>query len=209
MIARWYSLTAVLLGIGLPLIAVAQVVPVVVCSGLAGCGQPVENTLFNNILPSLIALGIRVASGGCVIFIVISGVKMLLSAGDEGKATAARNGIFYALGGLAACLAAATLVGFVITGEYGQCTENQAACAQRDLIFGSAGLLPSVLSIILTLFNVGFVVMVMIAGVRMVLAGGSPDEFKKGGEVIKWAIVGAIVVNLARMIVAAFLNLDL
>ncbi len=51
--------------------------------------------------------------------------------------------------------------------------------------------------------------MILWAGLKMALASGAADEFKKGGQIIRWAIIGAVVVNLARAIVLAFLALDL
>lgn len=185
-----------------PAAAAAQSTFYVVCTGLAGCPQGAENTLFRNILPAAAEFGIKLAAGGSVVMIVIAGVRLLLSNGDEGKVGAAKKSIYMALGGLALCLTSATIVGYVVSENYGQ---NDPA----GFVFGSGGLLASTVRLTLTLFNVAFVLVVMIAGIRMVMAGGDSGEFKKSGEVIKWAIVGAIVVNLARIVVGMFLNLDL
>ena len=195
---------AVLAGLLAPALAYAQTPPTffVLCKGLTGCPDGRENTLFNNILPRAAEFGIKLAAGGAVVMIVIGGVRMLLSNGDEGKVGAAKKSIYMAFGGLALTLTSATIVGYVITENYGQ---NDPA----GFVFGEGGLLASTVRLVLVLFNVAFVIVVMIAGLRMVLAAGEAGEFKKGGEVIKWAIVGAIVVNLARIVVGMFLNLDL
>ncbi len=174
----------------------------VVCTGLAGCGAPPSNVLLTNLLPAAVMIMVQLAAGGSVVFIVIAGVRFLLSNGDEGQVTSAKKGIMYGLGGLGLTIVSATLVSFVTTENYGQANP-------QNFLFGSGGLMQSVINIVITLSNVGFAVVVIAAGIRMVLASGKADEFKKGGQVIKWAIVGAVVINLARAIVQAFLNLNL
>ncbi len=174
----------------------------VICTGLPGCGQGPENTLLTRVLPAAVFIMIQLVAGGSVVFIMINGVKMLLSAGDDGKAQAARKGIMSAIGGLGLAIVSATAVSFITTENYGQANP-------QNFLFGPGGVLDSVVRLILTLFNVGFVIMVLYAGFKMALASGSGDEFKKGGQIIRWAIVGAVVVNLARAIVQAFLTLDL
>ena len=174
----------------------------VICVGLPGCGQGPENTLLTRVLPAVVFIMIQLVAGGSVIFIMISGVKMLLSAGDDGKAQAARKGVISAVGGLGLAIVSATAVSFITTENFGQANP-------QNFLFGPGGLLDSVVRLILTLFNVGFVIMVLYAGIKMALASGASDEFKKGGQIIRWAIVGAVVVNLARAIVQAFLALNL
>jgi hypothetical protein len=188
----------------LPAAARAQGVPAmqVICTGLAGCPEGPENALFNNVLPIAIQVMIQLAAGGAVIFIIINGAKMLLSYGDDSKAQAARKGVLQALGGLGLALVSATIVSFVTTENYGQ---NNP----QDFLFGSGGLLDATVRISVLLFNVGFTVMAILGGYRMMTASGAPDEFKKGGTILKWAVVGAVVVNLARALVLAFLQLRL
>jgi hypothetical protein len=43
----------------------------------------------------------------------------------------------------------------------------------------------------------------------MVTAMGKEDEFKKSKSIIKWAIIGAILIKGARALVQAVLNLGL
>jgi hypothetical protein len=181
----------------LPATVNAQAMPVI-CTGLAGCGQGPENTLFHNVLPAAIALMIQAVAGASVVFILVNGVKMLISAGDDSKAGAARKGVMAALGGLGVAILSATAVSFLSTENYGQANPT-------NFLFGAGGLLDSVVRIILVLFNAGFVIMIIYAGITMALASGNADGFKKGGQIIKWALAGALTVNLARALVQAFL----
>ncbi|MDO8648300.1 MAG: hypothetical protein Q7R81_00790 [Candidatus Peregrinibacteria bacterium] len=183
-----------------------EVLPPVICEGLANCPgggaqfvQP-QDVLFEKTLPEAIRILINLAAGGAVIFTVWGGVQMLLSMGDETKITKGKQGVIYALLGLGLALVSQTIVEFVSTENYGQGNNE-------EFLFG--GLLPAAVRIILLLFNVAFLIVLMFAGTRMVLSGGKSDEYTKGTATIRWAIIGAIVVNLGRALVEAFLNLNL
>ena len=168
----------------------AQAPPVIICDGLPGCGEAaIENVLFEHTVPTAIGLLINLAAGGSVIFIVVAGAQMLLSAGDEGMLTKARYGVLFALLGLALALASQSLVEFVATEEYGQSNEG-------NFLFG--GFLPSVVRIALLLLNATFMLVIMAGGIRMALSSGKQEEFTKGLSMIKWAIVGAVIINVAR-----------
>lgn len=202
MIRVRFLLSAVLAAVGLALAPAASAQVQVVCTGLAGCGAAPGNVIMTNLLPAAVDIMIQLAAGGSVVFIVIAGVKFLTSYGDEGKVSAAKKGILYGLGGLGMAITSASLVSFVTSENYGQ--SNPA-----NFLFGTQGLLQSVINITITLSNVAFAIVVILAGIRMVTSAGDTAEFKKGGQVIKWAIVGAVVINLSRAIVQAFINVHL
>jgi hypothetical protein len=54
-----------------------------------------------------------------------------------------------------------------------------------------------------TLFNSLFFVAITVAGIRMLLSHGKPDEFGKARTMVAWAIGGAIIVNLGKALVQA------
>ncbi len=187
--------------ITLPAMAFAvDMYPPIICNGLFGCGRPPENVLMANTLPTVAAILIQLAAGGAVIAVVIGGVQMAVSYGDDGAITNARKAILFALGGLGLALAAAPIVSFVSTEQYYQ---------GGEFLFGPGGLMASVIRIIMILFNVAFAIVIILAGLRMITAGGNADEFKKGGNMIKWAIIGGVIVNLARAGIQALLALNL
>ncbi len=200
LLLRRLSAVAILAGATMAALPAFAQIPVI-CTGLAGCGAGAENVLLTSTLPTAGALMIRLVAGGAVIFIVVAGTKMLIGGNDE-KAGAAKKSIMLALGGLGLALAAGTIVSFVTTENYGQANPG-------DFLFGAGGLMESAIRIIMTLFNVAFIIVILYAGIQMVLSSGKADEFKKGGTMIKWAIVGAVLVNLSRAIVQAFLGLNI
>lgn len=179
----------------------AQSPPPVFCSGIPGCGGGPANILFAFTIPESIRMLANIAAGGAIIAIMAAGAQMMLAFGDEGKTTNARWAILYALGGLALAVASQTIVAFVASENYGQLNSG------GDLIV--YGILPQVVRIILILVNVTFTIVIMIAGIMMVTAMGSQDQYKKGVTMIKWAIIGAIVMNVARALVEALVNVGL
>ncbi len=170
--------------------------PPIICTGIFGCGEGYSDVLLTNTLPIVGTILVQLAGGGAIIAIVIAGVKMLLSQGDDGKVTSAKMGIMYALGGLGIAITASSIVSFVTTEDYWSDSTIP-------------GLLTSAIRIIMTLFNVAFAIIIIIAGIRMVISQGASDEFSKSGKSIQWAIIGAVVVNLAKVIIQAFLNIGL
>lgn len=191
-------LVALLLSIPELALAVDEYAPII-CTGLFGCGQGAENVIAEHTLPTVAGVLVQLAAGGAILAVTIAGVQMVVSYGDEGKITNARMAILYALGGLGLALCAASIVSFVSTEDFG--------------FLGGEGTIVSVMSavigIIMTLFNVAFAIVIILAGLRMITAQGNADEFKKGGNMIKWAIIGAVIVNAAKALVQAVLALNL
>ncbi len=50
-------------------------------------------------------------------------------------------------------------------------------------------------------------VIFIIAGLRYFLAGGNPDEAKKATELIKWAVIGLVIILIANGITAVVTNI--
>lgn len=182
----------------LPLLAVPAIAlavekyPPLVCNGLAGCGAQPSNVLLESGLPYVATLLMQLAAGGAVVAVVVAGIQMGISYGDEGKITSARKAILFALGGFGLALTSVSIVAFVTTEDYG---------FDGNVVTVMA----SVIRILLTLFNVGFAIVIILAGLRMITAQGNADEFKKGGAMIKWAIIGGVVVNVAKAAIQAFI----
>lgn len=175
-----------------------ELFPTLTCTGLVGCGQPPQNVIVTGVLPVAAKVLLQLVSGGAVIAIIVAGTRMAIG-GSEETGTTARKGALYALGGLGLALAAGPIISFITTEQYVDGTGG-------DLLLGVMG---TVVRIIMTLFNVGLVIVIIIGGSRMAMSSGSSDEFQKGGLAIKWAVIGAVVVNLARAIVQAALNLSI
>ncbi len=185
--------------LALPFVAAAQTYPIVTCTGLVGCGQNPEDLIMTGLIPTAGGVLITLAGGGAVVAIVVAGVQMATSYADEGKISSARKAILYALGGLGVAISANSLVTFIVS-------QNEFGQSEPDLL---VGVLSTVVRFTLIFSNVAFIIIAILAGIRMVTAAGNADEFKKGGQMILWAVIGGVLVNVAKSLVQAFLALQL
>ncbi len=183
--------SAAVLGLFLPVLAFAQQEIFVVCTGLAGCGGKGE--LFTHTVTAVLAILVTIASGISLVFVIWGGMQMLTLWGDDGKGAEAKNTIKHALIGLTVTLASGSAVGFVATEFYG----GPSSIPMIALMEGT-------IRIFVTLSNVLFLIAVLYAGYLMVMG---KEDYSKGVSMIRWAIAGAVVVNLSRAIVDGFLGL--
>lgn len=130
-----------------------------------------------------------------VLFIMIGGVYMAISAGDTEKVTKGKNTIIWSVIGIFVMQFAQTAVRLVIIPEVNTITPAS------DLV---ASLTVTIIQDILILIYTVLLVVAVISGMRMVLAFGKDEEFTKGKEGLFWAAVGAIIINLAQAIADAF-----
>ncbi len=161
------------------------------CSDLQpGCGQGPAN-IFMSTLPNLAFMMLEVATGLSVLFIVWAGLQMVLNLGDEGKVGTQKTAIFYSLAGLFTAIGSQLLVSFVATQDWGQNTGG-------NLVIN---LIAAAVSTLLTVFNGLFIIAIIYYGMRMLMASGDSGAFNSARTGITWAIVGAVIVNLANALV--------
>lgn len=161
------------------------------CSDLQpGCGEGPAN-LFTSTFPNLAVFMLQIATGLSVLFIVWAGVQLVLNMGDDGKIGQQKTGIFYALAGLFVAIASQLIVSFVVTQDWG-------ADAGGNL---PINLLASAVGSMLTVFNGVFILAILYYGMRMLMAAGDSGAFNSARTGITWAIIGAVIVNLANALV--------
>lgn len=164
------------------------------CGGLPSCG-PGFTEHFSSALNLLLDRFPNYVYMLGVLFIMIGGVYMVISAGDAEKVTKGKNTIIWAVIGIFVMQFADTVVNFIIIPEVN--TRNGAT----DLV---ASITITLINDILILIYIGVLVVAVISGMRMVLAFGKEEEFKKGKDGLFWAAVGAIIINLAQAIANVF-----
>ncbi len=164
------------------------------CGGLPGCPSGFTERISSALLILLTRLPNYIYMLG-VLFIMIGGVSMAVSAGDTEKVTKGKNTITWAVLGILVMQFAQTVVNLVIIPEVN--TRNVAT----DLV---ASLTMTIINDILILLYVILLVVAVFSGMRMVVAFGQEEEFKKGRDGLLWAAIGAIVINLARSLATAF-----
>jgi len=177
----------------LPVMAAAQVTDP--CTFLGSwCGAA---NVPQNAIPVIANLFIGVAAGTSVMFVIVGGFLMLISLGEEGNVQKGKMAIVYALIGLAITLLAQAIVAFI--GErFG--TLYLSTDPILDFMTFAVGAM-------VIIFNSVFVLMMVLAGFRMVFARGNADEFCKSRNMLIWAAIGAMFVNIANALVSTVLNI--
>jgi hypothetical protein len=180
-----------------PAIAEAQTQQILIyCGNLPGCPSGFVERFSSALAILLVRLPTYVYVLG-VLFIMIGGAYMVISAGDDEKVTKGKNTITWAIIGIGVMQFAQQIIGFVVQ-------EVGSRESGPDLVESVAR------TVIGGIFDVLFVALLGVAiysGMRMVLSFGEEDGFKKGREGLLWAAVGAIIINLAQAIANAFMTL--
>ncbi len=167
------------------------------CVGVPGGCAPVNMIL--PLIPVLGSLLVGFAGGAAVIFVIIGGMQMILSMGDDSAGAKGKTSILYALGGFMLALSSQAIVTFVHTR-----TAPLVTAATPHLDFMAA-----VVSAILSILNVAFIAIVIYAAFRLVIAWGKADAFQKAMSMLLWAVIGTLIINASNAIVHAVLNLGL
>ncbi len=167
------------------------------CVGVPGGCEPVNMVL--PFIPVIGSLLVGLAGGGAVLFVVIGGVQMIMSMGDDGAGNKGKMSLMYAIGGFMLALASQAIVTFVharVSALAGSTTPHLDFMAEA-------------VSAILSLLNVAFVGIVIYAAVLLVIAWGKSDAYQKAMNMLLWAIIGTFIINAASAIVHAVLRLGL
>lgn len=167
------------------------------CVGVTGCNAS-SNQLVGAVSP-IAEMVVAFAAAFATLFIIIGGFMMLMSAGNESNAEKGKKYVVYALIGFALTLMSQAIVKFVFS--------NAVLIDIADPNNAPFYFIAQIVKMMLALFNVIFVIIAVIAGFRMVIGGGQSSEFDASKKAIRWAIIGAIVVNLSYAMINATLNL--
>lgn len=166
------------------------------CNGLPGCPSGWEERFSNVLLLLLARLPVYVYSLG-VLFIMIGGAYMVLSAGNDERVSKGKNTIIWSVIGIFVMQSAQTLVNYVTL-------ETNSRVAGSDLVTSVTNTL---IGSIFDLLYVAVLGVAIFSGMRMVVSFGKEEEFNKGKMGLLWAAIGAIIINLADAIATAFQTL--
>lgn len=166
------------------------------CQGVPLACASLENVVTGRTLPEIAKFLLEIAAGLSVLFIVWSGILMLISMGDDSQAAKAKWAIIYALIGLLGALLSQAFVGTVA--QENLTTVGGAVTA--------ATVIQTAVKFLVNAVNVLFFLAIIFAGIRMLVSHGQPEDFSHAKKVIVWAIIGAVIVNVARTLVRAVLS---
>lgn len=185
-----FRILTVLSGL-LPSLALAVTLPDAPCDPQQfGCGLPADNVIYNMVVAQggIASIMLQIAGGLSVVVIIGAGIEMMISLGDEGKITQYKWAMAYAMIGLSVAILAQFIISAVGTQEYGQ----SATSGNLPLIIiANAGV------ILRTVLNAIFIMMLVLAALKMLYSQGKADDYNSGKKMLYWGMAGAVIVNLA------------
>ncbi len=182
-----------------PAAAIAAQPLYIYCGGLPGCtsGFTPFQEYFTDVLRILLRdlPGYAYALGS--LFIMIGGARILMSGGESEGITKGKNTIIWAIVGIFVTTFAFNLVTLVAL-------EVSTRVTATDLVYS---VIATLTGSIFTLLYIALVGVALFSGMRMVLSFGKEDQFKKGQDGLFYAALGAIIIDLAQIIMRAFSTL--
>jgi hypothetical protein len=167
--------------------------PPIICGSLPGCGtNPTANAILSSAAGWFLDVVLTIVGAGSIAAIIWGGFLMVVANGDDAKLGKGKTAITYAIVGLFLAGGAGTVVSTLIAAVPGSGT------------FSPEGLLGYISTILLSLFDVAIVIVSILAGIRMVMARGNSEQFKRGLTTIVWAMVGAVIAHSASTIITIF-----
>ena len=160
-------------------------------------GQNIRTVVLNLLLAVLLFMGLA-----AVVVIVIAGIYLVVSVGDESAKEKAKKIIMYAIFGLIIIALAAAIVSFVINATgggsiFGDVPDIGAGSSTADL----RATVLRILFAVLLFMGLAAVVVIVIAGIWMVVSLGDEGAKDRAKRIILYAIVGLIIIALAAAIV--------
>lgn len=141
-----------------------------------------------------------------VLFIVLSAIRFLAAGGKDDVIAQNKKSIIWVLGGIVVMQVAESIVG-VLYGEYGiyrTISEYQGEVPDdvRQKIA------EPLIRYFLTFVAAVAVFMIILSGLRMIIANGDDAKIKKQQQVLLWAIIGLVIILIARPVVDAIFGYE-
>lgn len=132
--------------------------------------------------------------GLAVIWIVISGIRMVMAQGEESVITEQKQSITYALIGLVAIILIERMVDLLLgaPGEYRVVLEPTDAFNLE--VYGVVSYIKAIVGIVAIFF-------IVISGIQTVFAEGEEEAITKQRRSVLWIIVGLILIAIDKIIV--------
>lgn len=169
------------------------------CLGLPGCGAPPVNVVGAAAIPIAATILLNTIAVLSLLFIMIGGARFVLAFGREEELQKAQKSILWSVVGLLVALSSHKIVTIIVSETY-----IPSSATGGGPLFD---FLQSVVRILALLLNITFLLVVVLGGMRMVYARGQEEEVKKGRNMVAYAIIGAIIINVAPIVVKAVITL--
>lgn len=165
-----------------------------------------RSRLFNRTVEITITFIKYIVGSVSVLFIVRSGLRMVLMGGNEEEAGKDKKNIFYGLLGLIVILISNPIINKVFfkidTSKYPGLEGVRPGVDVKRLI----GEITGITNIVAAIAGPLALLSLVAGGLMYILAGGEDEKINKAKKVITWAIIGLIIIYGSFAIVSTFVS---
>lgn len=148
----------------------------------------------NQVLTAIAKTMRNVLGGLAVIWMIISGIQMVMAGGDENKITEQKQSITYAVIGLAIVIVAERIIS-VVYGAPGVVQDLTIAGSRFSAeVLGIVGFLKAFVAAI-AMF------MIIISGMKTIFAAGDENQITEQRKSVLWVVVGIVIIVINQVIV--------
>jgi hypothetical protein len=169
----------------------------VYCGSLPGCQEGVNQYLTNLVINRFLIDFPGYARGLAGLMVAIGGAMMILGVWKEDLISKGKETITWAIIGVAFTAFAEQLITFVKR-------EVETRAPGVDFVYSVRN---TVVSTLFDLLYITLFAVCLYSGALMVMSLGKDDQFNKGKDGLFYAALGAVIINLAEVIVSAFATL--
>lgn len=151
---------------------------------------------------------LRIVGLLAVIFVILSGVKYIMSRGEPGEIAKAQSGIINSLAGLAIALISIKFVSY-LGGRFDNATGGSSSQTGLDLTtlpnptgIANGAIVPTLLTVIFMIAGALSLLFLILGGYGYVSSRGDPQAVAKAKGTIMYALIGLVVTVLAESIVS-------
>ncbi len=169
----------------------------VYCGGLPGCQSGVHEYLTNLVIGRFLVDFPGYARGLAGLMVAIGGAMMILGIWKEDLISKGKETITWAIVGVALSTFAEQAITFVA----------REAVYRADGVDFVYSVRNTVVATIFDLLYITLFAVCLYSGALMVMSLGKDDQFTKGKDGLFYAALGAVIINLAEVIITAFATL--
>jgi len=155
----------------------------------------------NEIIRSIAVIIRNLIGGLAVIWIIISGIRLIMAQGEESIITEQKKSLLFSIIGLAAIILLERAIN-IIYGAPGEIRTTlvppaEAFSTVSTEIFG-------IINFIRALIGTVAIFMIVLSGVKMIFAAGEEEGLTKQKRAIIWIVIGLVLIAINKIIVTNF-----
>jgi len=135
-------------------------------------------------------------AGLAIIWIIVSGVRMVMAGGDESVITEQKRSIIYAVIGLAAILLVERMIDIIYgpAGSFRDKLDPATTTAFSLEVYGVVNFIKAIIGSIA-------IFMIVLSGIKTIFAFGQEEQLTKQKKAVLWIVIGLVLLIIDKVIV--------